>query len=351
MNSFNWKETIGDKKHFTDIPADIRGEFRTERQWAKMGFVAKDNSCGEILWPNCFHANKFTYLHVSEVREGTKEELSGFFLDEKIRSREAKRKYREQQEMERKRKEEEFRKELSEARADAAHLRKELAQARASIQKICKMYSGLATWKGDSGVWKYLKIPKRVVLDTETTGLTEHDELLQVSILDADTGDVLINSYIKPCVAVEWPEAQAINGISPTKVQDAPYIFEMLVTLNAIFRNVEEVIGYSTGFDMGFLERAGVQFSGNVILHDVKETFAVVSGEYNEKYGDFKWKKLTVCAETLGYDWGEDTAHDSLADCKATLFCYNELQKKEYVAKYEENLKMAAELRSEPGPL
>lgn len=348
MNSFNWKEIIGDKKHFTDIPEIYRGKIKTERQWAKLGFIEKDNAFGAYLWANCFHANKYGYLHESEVRKGTKEELDAFFADEKSRNREARKKYREKQEQERRRKEEEFRYDLAEAYADIAKLQKELAQARSSIQKLCKMYSGLAAYRENSGAWKYLKPAKRVVLDTETTGLTEHDELLQVSILDADTGDVLFNSYIKPCIAVEWPEAQAVNGISPAKVQDAPYIFEVLVTLNAIFRNVEEVIGYSTDFDMGFLERAGVQFSGNVILYDVKETFAVVSGEYNEKYGDFKWKKLTVCAETLGYDWGEDTAHDSLADCKATLFCYNELQKSEYRNKYEENLKMAAEMRNEP---
>lgn len=351
MNSFNWKEIIGDKKHFTDIPADIRDQFKTERQWAKLGFVAVNNSCGELLWANWFHANQFTYLHESEVREATKEELDAFFADEKCRSREARKKCRERQQLERKREEEEFRNDLTEARADATHLRKELAQARASFQKLCKMYSGLATYKADSGAWKYLKPAKRVVLDIETTGLTEYDELLQISILDADSGDVLFNRYIKPCFALEWPEAQTINGITPAKVQDAPYIFEMLVTLNAIFRSVEEVIGYSTNFDMGFLERAGVQFSGNVICHDVKETFAVVHGDYNEYHGDFKWQKLTVCAEELGYDWGEDTAHDSLSDCKATLFCYNELQKKEYVAKYEENLKMAAELRNTSGTL
>lgn len=348
MNSFNWKEIIGDKKHFTDIPADVRGQFKTERQWAKLGFVAIGDSCGELLWANYFHANQFTYLHESEVREATKEELDAFFAAERGRSREVRKKYREKQAQERKREEEELRNELKDTRADAALLRKELAQGRASFQKLSKMHSGLATYKADSDTWKFLKPVKRVVLDTETTGLAEHNELLQVSILDADTGDVLFNSYIKPCFAVEWPEAQAVNGISPTKVQDAPYIFEVLITLNAIFRDVEEVIGYSTSFDMRFLERAGVQFSGNVICHDVKETFAVVYGDYDEYHGDFKWQKLTVCAEELGYHWGEDTAHDSLADCKATLFCYNELQKKEYVAKYEENLKMAAEIQNEP---
>lgn len=45
-----------------------------------------------------------------------------------------------------------------------------------------------------------------------------------------------------------------------------------------------------------------------------------------EKYGDYKYQKLSTCAEYYGYDWGNDTAHDSLADCKATLFCYNAMK-------------------------
>lgn len=37
--------------------------------------------------------------------------------------------------------------------------------------------------------------------------------------------------------------------------------------------------------------------------------------------------KLTTCANYYGYDWGEDNAHNSLSDCRATLFCYQQIQK------------------------
>ena len=65
--------------------------------------------------------------------------------------------------------------------------------------------------------------------------------------------------------------------------------------------------------------------------------YAVVYGEYSEYYGDFKWQSLTSCAADLGYDWGEGTAHNSLDDCQATLFCYKKLQEEEYQKIYERN--------------
>ena len=54
--------------------------------------------------------------------------------------------------------------------------------------------------------------------------------------------------------------------------------------------------------------------------------FAPIYGEWSEYHGDYKWQSLSTCAAYYGYDWGEDKAHDSLADCKATLFCYNRIR-------------------------
>lgn len=55
--------------------------------------------------------------------------------------------------------------------------------------------------------------------------------------------------------------------------------------------------------------------------------FADIYGEWSDKYGCNKWQKLTKCAEYYGYDWENDTAHDSLADCRATLYCYQKMLK------------------------
>lgn len=66
----------------------------------------------------------------------------------------------------------------------------------------------------------------------------------------------------------------------------------------------------------------------NIALYDYKENFvADIYGEWSDKYGCNKWQKLTKCAEYYGYDWENDTAHDSLADCRATLYCYQKMLK------------------------
>ena len=54
--------------------------------------------------------------------------------------------------------------------------------------------------------------------------------------------------------------------------------------------------------------------------------------EWNDKYGDYKWQKLTTCAEYYGYDWNSTTAHNSLADCLATLYCHKCMINKNSIA-------------------
>lgn len=43
-------------------------------------------------------------------------------------------------------------------------------------------------------------------------------------------------------------------------------------------------------------------------------------------YSEYAKDLLTKCAEYYGYDWGTDIAHDSLADCRATLYCYKKMK-------------------------
>lgn len=45
---------------------------------------------------------------------------------------------------------------------------------------------------------------------------------------------------------------------------------------------------------------------------------------------DTNGKKLSVCADFYGYDWGQDKAHDSLSDCRATLYCYHKIKENYY---------------------
>ena len=65
-----------------------------------------------------------------------------------------------------------------------------------------------------------------ICFDTETTGLNSfNDEVLQLSIIDADSGETLFNKYMKPTHTDSWEQAQAVNGITPEMV-DSCYTIE-----------------------------------------------------------------------------------------------------------------------------
>ncbi|MDY0136377.1 MAG: hypothetical protein RBS36_04320 [Thiomicrospira sp.] len=56
-----------------------------------------------------------------------------------------------------------------------------------------------------------------VYLDTETTGLSIKDgaELLEIAIVE-ENGTVLLDTFVKPKHATEWPEAMAVHTSHPT---------------------------------------------------------------------------------------------------------------------------------------
>ena len=164
---------------------------------------------------------------------------------------------------------------------------------------------------------------KYIIIDTETTGLNPHiNELLQVSIID-DNGEVLFNEYIKPIKAKRWNEAQSIHHISPEMVEDCKNITEYIETIQSIIDKAEMIVGYNVFFDVGFLEESGVVFNDKEYF-DVMTCFAEIYGEWNDYFEDYKWQKLTTCARYYKYVW-VDEAHNALADCRATLFCYKEM--------------------------
>ncbi len=174
-----------------------------------------------------------------------------------------------------------------------------------------------------------------IVVDVETTGLNcAGDELLQVAIISAATGRTLYNSYIKPSFSKKWTEAEEVNHISPDMVKNCPGIITEMPKINAILRNAKTVIGYNVAFDYFFLRCKGAVFRPGTQFVDVMKDFAKVYGERAEwaerewyEAPDepvYKWQKLKKCAAYYGYKW-RGKPHGSLADCRATLYCYKKM--------------------------
>lgn len=291
-------------------------DYQTIRQWAKQGFLPKTREQGIELWANARRQNSYTYFSPNQVEPASEAQLHAFLQDERER-RNRRARYNRQH-----KKEQAL---LEQKRYERTQLEQTIQASTAPYQsrivELCQIIAALT-----EQLRPEVASGPSYIIDTETTGLDSfEDELLQCTILDME-GNVAYNSYFKPHAA-SWPEAEAVNHITPQMVQDAPSISEEIITISAILSGASTIIGYNPGFDLDFLQHNGVIISNNAEIIDVMELFAPVYGEWDEEHESYRWKTLACCASYYGYDWGgnPEHAHDSLADCRATLYCYKRI--------------------------
>lgn len=266
-------------------------EYKTRLQWNKLDYAVKKNNKPIKMWSNGFCQQLCDYYSPEQVRLMTDKEKTSFQKRQKaLRDKKIaimNKRNQEQYENDRKY---ERRKQLSSKIGDM------------------KFVSGTE---------------ELIVIDTETTGLVpENDDVLQVSIINGN-GETLYNGVIND----SWSVAERVNGITPEMVSAAPEIEEEIPKIAAILKSAKKVLGYNTDFDLSFLSEYGCECAEDAEIIDLMLLFAEVYGEYSEQHGTYKWQSLTTCAAYYGYDWGDDKAHDSLADCRATLYCYFEMLK------------------------
>lgn len=250
----------------------------TENQWKAKHFIKVDEQSGKYLWVNANCPFKKLYLWDEEVRHMTEQELAKYRADEKSK-RIAQRK---------------------------ALLKRKEAKKQEELQLFKKEITQNIIKKTFSVPYKSEIIYDEIVIDTETTGLNPYDDELL------------------------WNKAMAVNHITPETVATAPNILEVKQEISRIINSAHTIIGYNVDFDLGFLSNIGIK-NENAAIVDVMENFAYIYGEWSEQYGCHKWQRLTKCAEYYGYDLGTDIAHDSLADCKATLYCYQKMLQEEHM--------------------
>jgi DNA polymerase-3 subunit epsilon len=153
---------------------------------------------------------------------------------------------------------------------------------------------------------------KYIILDTETTGLTNDDEIIQLAIIDMD-GNSLFNELIKPSNNESISKkALRIHGISMLKLKDSPTFKEIAKTLRSITKG-KILIAYNAAFDSRVYAQS-YQFSGGFNPWGMKRKwecamleYARFTGEWNEYHNDYKWQKLA----------GGD--HSAIGDSLATL--------------------------------
>jgi DNA polymerase-3 subunit epsilon len=151
-----------------------------------------------------------------------------------------------------------------------------------------------------------------VILDTETTGLDRHSEVIQIGVIAAD-GKVLFESFVRPMRTSVIPvEATAVHGITMAMVEDAPVIGELIPKLRGLLCGKTTVM-YNAAFDTRLLRQVLEQDAG-ATLQDIAlrpdcamKMYSAFVGEWMNSKGDYRWQKLP------------GAAHGAIEDCQATL--------------------------------
>ena len=140
-----------------------------------------------------------------------------------------------------------------------------------------------------------------VYLDTETTGVSADDEIVELTIID-DNGEPLINTLVKPVYHSNWPGAERVHGISPIDVRHAPTQSQISDDIRKTVKGKRVVI-YNAPYDSQYLPE----------LEEAAEVRCCM-----REFADFnksKWINLTNATKIVGYEW--EGAHRALADTKA----------------------------------
>jgi DNA polymerase-3 subunit epsilon len=170
-----------------------------------------------------------------------------------------------------------------------------------------------------------------VIIDTETTGLKEDDEIIEIAIINM-SGEVLLNTLVKPTRNIP-ADVINIHHITNEMVASAPSWAEIYPQVMEIIDH-RKWLAWNSKFDARLITQTSLitgQYDGlsaaeviheyNRIHHnqiDAKRTYSEWYGEFEEDRQGFKRQHLAAAIAQQNVDV-DGAAHRALADCLMVL--------------------------------
>lgn len=130
-------------------------------------------------------------------------------------------------------------------------------------------------------------------LDTETTGLKDTDQIVEICLIDND-GVVLFESLVKPTVKIS-AEALRIHGITDALVSTAPTWPELWPQLT-LFLAERRIAIYNADFDLRLIRQShrahGLIWQTPVSQFCIMKLYAQYRGDWNSRSGNYRWYSL-----------------------------------------------------------
>lgn len=154
--------------------------------------------------------------------------------------------------------------------------------------------------------------------DLELTGVYDHDEIISVSITNAN-GEVLMDTLVKPLRKKKWNRTEKIHGISPAMVQDAPTLDELVPAIKEMFAGADNLIAFGVSTDYSHIKYIYDSLSEQEELHKKVRCASIEFVRYqSEHFPDNNHASLVDAMATLDIGW-DGIPHSSIADTIACM--------------------------------
>jgi DNA polymerase-3 subunit epsilon len=157
------------------------------------------------------------------------------------------------------------------------------------------------------------------VVDTETTGLTNRDRLIEVAAISKDaSGYSRYHTMVRPPVRIN-SYASAVHGITWKDVKYAPVFSEVRSDIQRIVDCSDKVVAQNANFDVRFLRNEGIRIEDGKVRDTMK-----IGKEYTppiDTGGDGRLS-LDDLTKGLGVEISAEERHSAYGDALGTLRCY-----------------------------
>lgn len=158
---------------------------------------------------------------------------------------------------------------------------------------------------------------KPVYLDTETTGVTRSDEIIEISIIDHD-GTELFTRLVKPTQPIPR-DAERIHGISNQMVANAQAWPIVWPQIRAILFG-RTIAAYNAEFDLRMLKQSHQKYNlpwrDSFDWVDVMALFSEFKGDWDSFRGSYRFQRLSEAGHFFNISL--QNAHRSSADSLLT---------------------------------
>jgi DNA polymerase III epsilon subunit-like protein len=156
-----------------------------------------------------------------------------------------------------------------------------------------------------------------LILDTETTGLDENDEIIQVAIIDID-GCVLFDSFLKPMKPVH-PKARMVHKITDDDLERASTFSEVYDTI-AQHLTHRQIVAYNVDFDRRMLKQTCQKYGFAEFSVEGWDCVMVKYGYFwGAQDGQKAYKPQSLTTACAQQEISILNAHHAMDDCLLTL--------------------------------